>query len=983
MSKPILQPYDWVGSDIDNYYAIRIWCHDRESQRVAVHVNDWKPMCKIQLPTVYEGKACTWSPPAVNVYISWLRNALGEHGPVEAHYTECSNLYYYNKDRKFPYLICAFDSQEALKHCTNFLAKQSHNIRYLGNIKTRVAETNVNLIHKFITQTGLGYSQWFSVNKNDVVDELDKITNNKLEYRCSWKDLVAISPDISKEWIVSPTLASIDIETYSSNHKAMPTREYASDVVSQISYITKKLCQEDSIKKYLLVLGDCDDIPGVTVMRYEYELSLIDGLCQLIIETNPSLLIGYNIFKYDFPYLSVRKALCHSDWINCGLLKNGRTYIDDKKWFSKAYGDIIVSNLVAEGRICIDLYPIIKRDYNRLDKYTLDHVSRYFLDKGKHDVTPLEMFRTFALPADDSRRNSEMARVGSYCIQDSYLCVELMEKLNIWLMLVEMSNIVCVRMVEVFSNGQQMRVQNQLYINCFQSKIVMDERSGGSGFKGAHVVDPIPGFYRNIIILDFQSLYPSIIIRYNICFTTYVPPERKDIPDEMCNVIECKEANETFVHRFIKREIQKGLLPAMCENLISRRNETKKQMRGLEEDSLLYVILDKRQNALKVCANSIFGALGVAEGRIPLPEGARCITAIGRILQGKAAQYVIDKYQGRIVYGDTDSIMVDLNLKDPRECNKFGEKLSEEISALYEAPLRILFERAYVLSTYIKKKKYAGVGLGVVNNPKTVEECQFDSKYKIDGMVLYKFGVTNKKGAIEYRYLAIPQEYVPDKSEKMFAGVPVLEGGRPNPKEVMKKGILNARRDNCLWARNAYSKVLIDILFGRTEAVIKDTIDEEVMKLVHYSVPLSHFTMTRELKSNYAVNSHYPFKIFADELRKQLFEIVTGDRIEYVFVRKDNEEKGINQGKKMRLPETYRSNVTTEPLDIPFYIRSLNKPITQLLEINFPTLSSGKPVGRGRMKKYNVNFSKNYLESWAMSIWFKDAVIRDMKQLAQ
>src|SRR5690606_22242449 len=116
------------------------------------------------------------------------------------------------------------------------------------------------------------------------------------------------------------------------------------------------------------------------------------------------------------------------------------------------------------------------------------------------------------------RAAEEMARVGAYCLEDSILCIDLFEKLNVWIMLIELATIVQVTLMSIFTRGQQIRVQNQVYQIAYRDDIVIDERPGSKdGFVGGAVDDPIPGKYKNLLIFDFASLYPSIIRAFNIC----------------------------------------------------------------------------------------------------------------------------------------------------------------------------------------------------------------------------------------------------------------------------------------------------------------------------------------------------------------------------------------------------------------------------------------------------------------------------------
>jgi DNA polymerase elongation subunit (family B) len=191
-----------------------------------------------------------------------------------------------------------------------------------------------------------------------------------------------------------------------------------------------------------------------------------------------------------------------------------------------------------------------------LDKYDLNTVCKKFIGRAKHDIKAPEMFTIY----EDIRRTkqallisqdeatqvaynkalADMTRVMEYCIQDSELVIELMEKLNIWVSLVEMSNIVGTSIVELSTRGQQIRCVSQIYDLAAQEGYVLNKRiQKGFKYTGGAVHEPISGLHENVICLDFASLYPSIIRAYNICFTTLVSPEMMhSVPDEDCNIIE-------------------------------------------------------------------------------------------------------------------------------------------------------------------------------------------------------------------------------------------------------------------------------------------------------------------------------------------------------------------------------------------------------------------------------------------------------------
>lgn len=1043
LSEVNLQPYEWISNDKDGGYSIRIWSHTRkteisDSERVLLRVEDYEPFCRLELPSLVNGVSVKWNNEALKVYAKWIRDTLGNHQPTRIIYKEMYKLYWHNVEKedlsqkvKYPFLICYFQTEEALRHCIQLVNKQGYNIQQLGFIKARAWENSISLIHKFVTEVNVGYGQWYKVNIH-TVPELDKISTNKLEYMASYKDIYSMKAEETQGWVTNPLIAAFDLECYSANHRAMCNPNYATDVIFQCSYILQRLGDPKSRKKYLLQLGICEDIPDAEVIRFTHETQLIDGITNIIKETDPTLILGYNIFRFDYWYIDKRLKLYWRDLKACGLLKDQGSRIDTNEWESKAYGPMKLSTLEAEGRLSIDMYTIIKRDpMNKFDRYTLDYVSNHFLGRGKHPVTPRQMFEYYKECCDASTSKDEeridkaakkMGEVGAYCLEDAVLCIDLFEKLNTWIMLIELATIVLVSVMHIFTKGQQIRVQNQVYQFAYREDFVIDERPGSrDGFAGGAVDDPIVGKYKNLLIFDFASLYPSIIRAFNICFSTLVPPE-STIPDEMCHVLAWTETdtktNETkaYRYRFIKQEYFHGILPRICEHLVTERGKTRAQM-SPKNDPILNIVLNQRQNGLKVSANSIFGALGVREGRMPLPEGARSITAMGRQLKGMAADYVRDKHQGVIVYGDTDSIMVDLKIKDPHQCIERGEALAKEFKNLFCHPLELTFERALSIGFFIKKKKYAGVPLAIakLKEGDFIERMAFDPEYENPNLVLYKVTLM-RDGKANIYYIGIPNDIliagiklevgdrvdvasITDSSplakyrfnkagsvsesevdgRKVIAGIPFEKGGKPNIKDMLKKGIVLARRDNCIWLREGYLDVLLSILFDKPLQHTVDIVDEQIMNMMTRSdkIPFDKMIVTREFKGNYKPNSTYPLKLFADVMRQQGHVIPAGERIDYVFVRSKEDWRNSKQGYKMRLLEHFWANCYEEPLDRLHYVEKIfKKPIEQILYLGYKEQIDENekrytPVKKKRGKIYTY-MKHDYVDTWVKLIKAKE-----------
>ena len=950
--------YDWSVEDNytdEGHTAIHAWCLDRESKPYLLRINDFPIFCHVELPLFVSQRYMRWSPEYANDVFIWMKRCLGDDAPLAYQFYHRKKLYYYRGDRvQFPMLQLQFKNLRSMQRCEAFL-NTPRPINDWGYVAFQVLETSVSPVRKLLTLRNCRYSQWFQIHGVQVTEQGEKVSKLVNEYIVNWMTLTPIAQEQTKSWTTYPRILSFDIETYSHKHKAMPDRLNSKHVVNVVSCIYQQLGRPETREKYVLTLGSALEMKDVNIISCQSEKDLINALSDLVIRLDPEIVTGYNIFGYDYPYLDARlnrANLADVKWKNMGRLVDGKTAIRTKEWQSSAYGHNSMSYLKMDGRISIDVMPVVKRDY-KLDKYDLGTVSMHFLGRTKHDVKPAQMFRCYeALKASEDKYNrvvegNNMARevmeelkkeegtgisgskapemlglegidekvqevmlsflkalkdmrdVLAYCVEDSNLVIDIFQKINIWIGMIELSNIVGVSPMDLFISGQQVRCVSLLYDLATKQGYVLDRREVPlASFNGGFVFEPIPGLYDNVICLDFASLYPSIMQAFNICYTTLVPPDlMTDIPDEKCHVFDfdqdevqdseeddngnVKESKTTekkihYHYKWVKQEVRQGLLPQLVRDLVSERREVRKVLDGVqnketkewiikpEEDPVTKIVLNCRQLALKVTANSFFGFLGAQEkGRMPLIEGAMCITAKGRELIGIVNNHLRTKYSARIVYGDTDSVMADLNLSDPGECNRMGHHLSKEISALFPPPLTMEFEKAMRMFC-LGKKMYSYLLIG--------EDGQF---------------LRNKKNEII----------------------------------VGKKGIATARRDKCKWMTNAYDKVMMNILFRQPITDTMDIIIDTVHRMITGQVPIKEVTFIRQLGAQYKSPSYF-MKVFGDEVRKLGKFVSPGDRLEYLVV-KVLEETLL--GKRMRLLEAYKEDQEAgriELIDDMYYIEN-------------------------------------------------------------
>ncbi|KAK2196823.1 bifunctional DNA-RNA polymerase superfamily/DNA-directed DNA polymerase [Babesia duncani] len=235
-----------------------------------------------------------------------------------------------------------------------------------------------------------------------------------------------------------------------------------------------------------------------------------------------------------------------------------------------------------------------------------------------------------------------------------------------------------------------------------------------TSYEGGAVLDPIKGYHQHpVAVLDFQSLYPSIMIAHNLCYSTLIPPTDVNCypPEQVTRV----PGNEHLC--FIKSDVRKGVLPIIVEELINARKKAKQEMK-MCQDPMLKSVLDGRQLALKITTNSVYGYTGASSGGfLPCVEVATAITSFGRYMIVETRNSIEEhftssngyEFNAKVVYGDTDSVMIKFGTMDIQRSIDLGVEAAEYITSKLIRPITLVFEKVYLPLILMTKKRYAGL----------------------------------------------------------------------------------------------------------------------------------------------------------------------------------------------------------------------------------------------------------------------------------
>ncbi|XP_074334109.1 DNA polymerase delta catalytic subunit isoform X1 [Apium graveolens] len=727
-------------------------------------------------------------------------------------------------------------------------------------------ESNILFALRFMIDCNIVGGNWIEVLTGKYKKTAKNLSYCQLEFDCLFSNLVSHVPEGEFSKMAPFRILSFDIEC--AGRKGL-FPEPTHDPVIQVANLVTLQGEAQPFIRNVMTLKSCSPIVGVDVMSFETEKEVLLAWRDLIREVDPDIIIGYNICKFDLPYLIQRaEALGIAEFPILGRVRNSRVRVKDATFSSRQYGTRESKEVTVEGRVQFDLFQAMQRDY-KLSSYSLNSVSAHFLGEQKEDVH-------HSIISDLQNGNPETRRrLAVYCLKDAYLPQRLLDKLMYIYNYVEMARVTGVPMSFLLSRGQSIKVLSQLLRKAKQKNLVIpNAKQAGSEqgtYEGATVLEARAGFYEKpIATLDFASLYPSIMMAYNLCYCTLVTPEdvrKLALPPES---VHKTPSGDTFV----KSNLQKGILPEILEELLAARKRAKADLKEAK-DPLEKAVLDGRQLALKISANSVYGFTGATVGQLPCLEISSSVTSYGRQMIEHTKKLVEDKFTTlngyehnvEVIYGDTDSVMVLFGVTNVEAAMNLGREAAEYISGTFTKPIKLEFEKVYYPYLLISKKRYAGL--------------------------LW----TN-----------------PNKFDKMDT-----------------KGIETVRRDNCLLVKNLVTECLHKILIDRDIPSAVQYVKNTISDLLKNRMDLSLLVITKGLTKtgeNYEVKAAHVE--LAERMRKRDAATApnVGDRVPYVIVKA---AKGAKAYERSEDPIYVLEN--NIPIDPQYYLENqISKPLLRIFE---------------------------------------------------
>ncbi len=397
------------------------------------------------------------------------------------------------------------------------------------------------------------------------------------------------------------------------------------------------------------------------------EKDAIKKFVEYVQSYDPDIILGYNSSGFDFPYLRER-ARANGIRLDIGRRPNSEPN-------QGVYGHYSIS-----GRLHVDLMGFV-RYIAEVKVKSLDNVADYLGVMKKSERVLIEWYD---IPKywDDKEKRQTLLKYNADDAKSTYLLGDVFVPFGI-----ELSRITGLPLDQLAMASMGNRVEWLLIREAFKfNELVPNkEEREYEGYEGGMVFEPLPGIHHDVYVLDFSSMYPSIMIKYNVGPDTLVGGECED-----CYVA-------PFVgHKF--RKEPPGFYKQVLKKLVDERKAVKKLMESAK-DEYERRIYEERQKALKILANTFYGYMGWLGARWYSKEGAEAVTAWGRKTISEAAE--IAKSMGfTVVYGDTDSMFV-----------KGGKNVDELVKAITSKfDLEIKVDKVYKKVFFTEnKKRYAGL----------------------------------------------------------------------------------------------------------------------------------------------------------------------------------------------------------------------------------------------------------------------------------
>ncbi|XP_028164527.1 DNA polymerase alpha catalytic subunit [Ostrinia furnacalis] len=577
---------------------------------------------------------------------------------------------------------------------------------------------NTSSLETFLLERKIKGPCWLEIKQPDNV--MAKVSWCKLEAACEKMEHISVLRSDTNLEPPPVVVATLNMRT-TTDPKTRKTKILMLSCLVHNNFPIHKPPPNPPFQQHFCIMTKCNEIwpldlkqtlaqyKATKLTKCDTERELLNYFMVQFWKLDPDLVIGHDLQGFQQDLLIGNILDLHiPNWSRLGRLK--RSVAPQRKYAAK---DAFLGRLVCD--IKLSAMELIRARSFDLETLCTDVLK---MKEGERVDVALEDLPRYY---ENSR---DLLQLVSLSMQDASYILKIMCELNVIPLALQITQIAGNVMSRTLMGGRSER-NEFLLLHAFTEKsyIVPDKVYGRkqvdaddddekdeatannvskkqgkkkAAYSGGLVLDPKKGFYDKLILLmDFNSLYPSIIQEYNICFTTIKRKSTTASDDDVANLVLPGSGTEF------------GVLPTQIRKLVESRREVKKLMKSPDLPPEQYMQYNIRQMALKLTANSMYGCLGFTHSRFYAKPLAALVTMKGREILMDTKD-IVQKLNYDVVYGDTDSLMINTNCLDYDSVFKIGNDLKREINKKYKQ-IELDIDGVFRYLLLLKKKKYAAV----------------------------------------------------------------------------------------------------------------------------------------------------------------------------------------------------------------------------------------------------------------------------------
>ncbi|KAK0531877.1 DNA polymerase zeta [Tilletia horrida] len=525
----------------------------------------------------------------------------------------------------------------------------------------------------------------------------------------------------------------------------------------------------------------CDD-----VFVFDSELDVLMTLVDVVRELDPEILAGYEIHNSSWGYI-IERAAKHFEFNIVPELGRIKEDTIGGELNSTGWDFAMSSALRVTGRHILNIWRLMRGEL-ALNLYTFENVVYHLLHKRvpKFSHATLTHFHI-------SPHVEVFCRPLRYWLERIQLVQDLIESSDLVFRTAEFARVYGIDFFSVINRGSQFKVESvMLRIAKPESFVLLSPNVKQRESQNAIecfplVMEPQSAFYKGpLLVLDFQSLYPSLMIAYNICYSTClgrVEPY-KGTSKFGCTEYDPQPGALTLARDrlhvspngmiYVKPDVRKSLLAKMLSEILDTRVMVKGSMKGMKDDKAFQRQQNARQLSLKLLANVTYGYTSATwSGRMPCVEIADSIVQYGRETLENSIRtiHATAEWEAQVVYGDTDSLFIYLPGRSKMEAFRIGQEIADKITSLNPRPVKLKFEKVYLPCVLLAKKRYVGYKFESLGDKEAVFDAKGIETVRRDGhAALQRMLETCIRTLFTSQDLTLVKEYCQEQWRKILEG---------------------------------------------------------------------------------------------------------------------------------------------------------------------------------------------------------------------